>query len=137
MVVLKKHYTISHDWEGNRYLGIDLDSDYERRKVHLSIILYLKEALIRFNHAVPRHPQYQPHPHIKPEYGRKVQCTKEEDAPPPLTTAKKKLVQEVIGVFLYYRRAINSMMLTALGTISIQQYTPTKNSKQNVHQFLG
>ena len=42
MVILEKHYTISHDWEGKRYLGIDLDWYYELRKVHLSMLLYVK-----------------------------------------------------------------------------------------------
>ena len=92
MTVLEKHYTINHYWEGNRYLGINLDWDYERRKVHLSMILYVKEALIRFNYAVPCRPYDQPHPHIKPKYGKKVQYTKEEDTSPPLTATKRKLV---------------------------------------------
>ena len=42
MVVLEEHYTISHDWKGKLYLGIDLDWDYARREVHLSILLYVK-----------------------------------------------------------------------------------------------
>ena len=46
MAVLENHYTISHDWAGKRYLGIDLDWDYESRKVQLSMLLYFKEALI-------------------------------------------------------------------------------------------
>ena len=45
--------------------------------------LYVKEALIRLNNAVPRRPQYQPHPHINPNYSQKVQYTKEEDSSPP------------------------------------------------------
>ena len=53
MNVLEQHYTISHDWTGKRYLGIDLDWDYDERKVHLSMLKYIKEALILFNHAVP------------------------------------------------------------------------------------
>ena len=42
MAVLGEHYTISHDWKGKLYLGIDLDWDYARREVHLSILLYVK-----------------------------------------------------------------------------------------------
>ena len=129
-------YNISHDWSVNLYFGIDLDWDYERRKVHLSILLYVKEALIIFNHAVPRQTQDQPHPHINPNYGQKLQYTKEEYASPPLTAAKNKLVQEVIGVLLYYGRATDSTMLTVLDTIATQQYAPTKNTMRNVHQFL-
>ena len=101
MAILEKHYIISRDWEVKRYLSIDLNWYYERRKVHLSMFLYVKEALIQFNNAMPRHPQDQPHPHINPKYGQKMQYTKEEDDSPPLTAAKNKSVQEVLGVFLY------------------------------------
>ena len=136
MAVLEKHYNISNDWEGKRYLGIDLTWDYERRKVHLYIILYVKEALLQFNHAVPRRPQYQPHIYINPKYGLRVKYTKEDDASTLLTAAKNKLVQEVLGILLYCGCAIDSTMLTALGTIAIQQSDPTENTMQNVHRFL-
>ena len=38
MTVLSSHYTISSDWTGSRYLGIDLDWDYEKLEVHLSML---------------------------------------------------------------------------------------------------
>ena len=85
---------------------------------------------------MPRLPQYQPHPHTNPKYIQKVQYNKEEDASPPLTAAKKKLLQEVLGVFIYYGRAIDSTMLTALGIIATQQSALTKNTMQNFHQCL-
>ena len=75
MGVLEEHYTISHGWKGKLYLGIDLDWDYAGRKVNLSILLYVKEVLIRFNHAMPRRLQDQPQPHIKPKYVQIVQYT--------------------------------------------------------------
>ena len=135
MTSLEQNYTISHDWKGKRYLGIDLDWDYNERKVHLSMMKYVKEALIRFNHAVPFRPQYQPHPHIKLKYGQKMQYTEEEDTSPPLTAANKKLVQEVLGVFLYYGRAIDITMITALGTLATQKSAPTETTLRNFHNF--
>ena len=59
MSVLKISYKISDDWKGNRYLGLDLDWDYEKREVHLSILSYITDALRRFNHVTPRKPQDQ------------------------------------------------------------------------------
>ena len=97
MAVLEEHYKISHYWKGKRYLGIDLDWYYARHKLHLSMLLYVKYSLIRFNHAMPRRPQDQPHPHIKSKYGQTVQYIEEEASSPPLTSAKKKLVQELLG----------------------------------------
>ena len=38
MVLLSKIYKNLNDWEGKRYLGLDLDWDYEKREVHLSML---------------------------------------------------------------------------------------------------
>ena len=84
---------------------------------------------------MPLLPQDQPHLNIKPKYGQKAQYTNEEDASPPLTAAKEKSAQEVLGVLLYYDRAIDRTMLTALGTVATQQAAPTKNTIRNIHQF--
>ena len=84
---------------------------------------------------MPRRLQDQPHPHIKPKYGLKVQYKEEEDSSPPLTAAKKKLSQEVLRVFLYYGRAIGSTILASLRSISTQQAAPTENIMRSIHQF--
>ena len=72
----------------------------------------------------------------KPKYGKTVQYIEEEDSSPPITAAKNKLVQELLGVFLYYGRAIDSTILTALGSITTQQVAPTENTMRKIHQFL-
>ena len=134
--VLKKHHTISHDWSVKCYLSIDLDWYYERRKFHLSMLLYVKKAFVRLNHAVSRHPQDQPHPHIKPKYGQKVQYTEAEIASPSLTATKDILLQEVLVVFLYCGRNIDSTMITTIGTIDTQESAPTENIMRNFYQSL-
>ena len=44
MTVLRDHYKISHNWRGKRYLGIDLDWEYDHRKVHLSMMSYVTDV---------------------------------------------------------------------------------------------
>ena len=53
MTVLSSHYTISIDWTVSRYLVIDLDWDYEKRKVNLSILSYVQDSLTRFHQSHP------------------------------------------------------------------------------------
>jgi hypothetical protein len=43
--VIEQNYTVTADWTGNRYIGITLDWDYKRRRVHLSMPNYVKKAL--------------------------------------------------------------------------------------------
>ena len=55
IAILEEQYMISHDWKVKQCLGVDLDWDYARRKLHLSMLLYVKESLIKFNHAMTWH----------------------------------------------------------------------------------
>ena len=42
----------------------------------------------------------------------------------------------MIGVFLYYTRAVDCTMLCALGALASQQATPTQKTMKKVKQFL-
>ena len=136
MVVLSKRYNILSNWEGKRYLGLDLDWDYEKREVNLSMLTYVNNTLKRFNHKKPRKPQNQPYPHTKTVYGAKAQISKPEDMSEILSQAYKKFIQEVTGTFLYYARSVDSTMLPALGSIASQQANPTERTMLKAKQLL-
>ena len=50
--------------------------------------------------------------------------------------ADKKFIQEVTGTFLYYARAVDTTMLTELGSIASKQENPTKCTTQKTKQLL-
>ena len=54
---LVKQYDITFDWEGKKYLGVDLDWDYVNRTVTLSMPKYVKAALHKLQHPKPTRPQ--------------------------------------------------------------------------------
>ena len=60
MTVLSSQYTISGDWTGSRYLGLDLDWDYENCKFHLYMMSYMQDALTQFHHSFLQKQQHQP-----------------------------------------------------------------------------
>ncbi len=92
MSILNQDYTIDTDWEGMQYLGLTLDWDYTKRKVHLSMPGYIKNALICFSHEPPDKPQMQPYPHTTPTYGATVQYAKAADSSPAATKAEEKYI---------------------------------------------
>ncbi len=98
---------------------------------------YVECALARFNHPAPDKPQHQLHQHSIPMYGATVQYAKSEDTAQRLSPAEKKYIQEVIGVFLYYGRGIDSTMLTALSAIASAQAKPTEKTMTRCKQFLN
>ena len=54
---LEASYGVTTEWEGKRYIGITLDWDYKRRRVHLSMPGYVKKALLQFKHEMNKRKQ--------------------------------------------------------------------------------
>ena len=50
---LNKHYKVTVDDDGTRYLGITLERYYKNKRVHLSMPGYAPKALKRFGHEPP------------------------------------------------------------------------------------
>ena len=123
--VLSQDYEIDTDWDGTRNLGLTLDWDYKLRKVHLSMPGYIKKAFIRFGHIPPDKPQLQPHPHTVPTYGATIQYAKHINRSSKATKEQQKYIQQVIGVLLYYGRAVDSTILVALSSLASAQAAPT------------
>jgi hypothetical protein len=48
--ILEEHYKCSIDWDGNQYLGMTMDWDYNGHKVHVSMLDYVPKALTHFQH---------------------------------------------------------------------------------------
>jgi hypothetical protein len=136
LIKLKSDYEIEVEWEGTQYLGITLNWDYNKHQVHLSMPGYVKRALVRFGHKIPKIPQHQPHKHTIPTYGAMVQYAKPEDSTRLLSKVEKKIVQQVLGTFLYYGQAVDSTMLTALSSIASTQAKPTQETMENIKLFL-
>jgi hypothetical protein len=88
--ILSKHYKCLHDWDGQRYLGMNSDWDYTEQAVHISMLDYVPKALKRFQHTPPCIPQHQLYPHVKPTYGAKTQSTEDIDTSPPLDKKGKR-----------------------------------------------
>lgn len=56
----KERYKIKIDWNGSKYLGIDLKWHYNEGYVILSMKGYVKKALREFLHRTPSKPVYGP-----------------------------------------------------------------------------
>jgi hypothetical protein len=50
---LEKYYDVMVDLEGKEYVKIELDWDYDNKRVHLSMAPYLQKALRQFDNVVP------------------------------------------------------------------------------------
>jgi hypothetical protein len=135
--VLENDYTVTKDWDATAYCGLTLKWDYINRTVDISMPGYVERALTRFEHQTPNRRQDSPHPWQKPVYGAKTQLTAPIDESAPLSPSDKHRIQEIVGVFLYYGRAVDSTMLVALSTIASAQSTGTEKTLDAVVQLLN
>ena len=132
---LTKEYALHIDWEAADYIGLTLEWDYDKRTVATSMPGCVKKAIERFGVKVgigANSPMiYEP-----PKYGEKVQYAMDEeeiDKDPSIT----KRIQQIVGVFLYYARAVDYSILTAVTTISTRQAKITNTLLQAVERLLS
>ena len=133
--VLCKHYTVTTDWKGERYIGIHLRWDYINHQVHLFMPGYIKKALAIFQHK-QRCKQAQPFPHTPIKYGARKQYAKTDSSSPLLDKKGKKFIQQVCGKFLFYGRAVDSTLLVPLSAIASQSAQPTMDTLEQTKQLL-
>ena len=68
---IEARYPITINWEPNFYLGMTMEWDYKNRTVTLSMPGYVKEALLKFQHATGEMKCTSPSPYTPPQYGKK------------------------------------------------------------------
>ena len=137
LTTLGKLYVCTTDWTGQRYCGLTLKWNYERRTCEMSMPGYIERALQRFQHPTPSTPEFAPHAWKKPNYGAKMQFAQGPDTSEPLNAANINLIQQILGTLLFYARAIDSTMLVAIGTLASQQSTGTRATMIATTQLLN
>jgi len=96
---------------------------------------YIGNALTKYQHPHPTVPQHAPYKTTTIQHGAEVQ-TVDEDKSPPLTPEQIKRVQNIVGMLLYYERAVDSTLLTALNAITARQSNGTQAVAEACHQLL-
>jgi len=133
---LQQDYTIDTDWTGGLYCGITLKWDYANGILDISMPGYVKRQLLKFKHKPPKRPQHSPHRAPPRQFGKQQQMAPEPDDSPAVSAETKKRIEQIIGAFLFYGRAIDETLLTALNSVSSQQANPTELTNEAIEQLL-
>jgi hypothetical protein len=134
---LKEHYEVTEEWAGKLYCGISLDWNYDNRTVDLSMPGYIANALNKLQHKQPERPQHAPYPARTPQYGAIIHLTPTVLDSPSLTPQGRKRIQQVVGALLYYGRAIDGTIMTAISSLASQQATATEDTEAKLTQLLN
>ena len=114
------HYydKVTTDWKGELYAGINLEWNYEERWVKANMKGYVASLRQRFNHKMPDKPVHSPYKAAPKVYGTDAQNTIKEEDSPRSTDEDTHIVQQVVGVCLYYGRAIDDTIIPAFSAIA-------------------
>ncbi len=129
-------YKIVEDWKGNLYCGIYLAWNNDKQYVNIAIPAYVAKQLLWYEHPHPTKPQHCPYNPNPIKYGQDNQATDPINTSPKLDKANKKRIQQIVGSFLYYARAVDPTIVMAISDITSQQAAPTEDTDNHLNQFL-
>lgn len=132
---LQELYSIKINWTGDKYLGMNIIHDAQNSTIKISLPHYVERALKRFGVTKSANNTDSPSPYVAPRYGSRVKFAHVDDSA-PLDAARTKRLQEIIGVFLYYARAVDPTMRVATSKLSSRQSAPTEAVWSDAQRLL-
>jgi hypothetical protein len=128
----KGGYKFSQDWSGSKYLGFKIDWDYEKDYVDLSLPGHIKDLAVKLDLMASQR-RDAPGAYAPPSFGSKVQWNSVDESR-QLDASELLLVQRIVGSLLYYARAVDPTMLTAINKISTM--APTESALKAAHHLF-
>jgi len=134
---LQKLYQITIDWTGTKYLKMTINHDINNDTIKISMPGYVKKQLQRFGIPEQQKKVNTPGPFIKPNYGNATQQAY-VDQSPTVSKLHQKFIEQVVGVMLYYARAIDCHMtyfhMSEINHRSVFQIHDTLRSAQVIRK---
>ena len=121
---LQTKYVVKTDWEGSSYVGFDIKHDKLKRVISISMPRYVEDASRKLNRALAK-VIHTPLP---------VQSTLSPDI--PLNSQEIKRLQSIIGIVLYYARAVDPTLLTRVSKLSSLQSTGTTTVLEDAERMF-
>lgn len=135
---LKEVYRYKVDMDGKRYLGMTIDIDRAKKTVALSMPGYVTQAINRYDPRQQVPECNSPMMFIQPVYGSKKTQQATVDTSEALVDLDRiRRIQQIIGAFMYYARAVDPSMLPAVTKLSSRQSNPTVEVEQAANRLLG
>jgi hypothetical protein len=136
LATLRLLYNITVDWTGASYIGININYNKPDRVITLTMPNYVQNALQRFHTVKKPRDTLSPTAYVAPSFGPHQQLAINHDDLPELEPQRKLRIQQIVGVFLYYARAVDVTMLCPLNKIATHFARPTAQTEQAAEHFL-
>ena len=107
---LKINYDIETDWKGHLYCGITLDWNYKDGYVDTKMPCYAMKQSKKYKHKLQKR-RYTPLRPLPRKYSKHAQEPTPEDTSKLLNEKDKKIIEKIVGSFLFYAgRAVDPLI---------------------------
>jgi hypothetical protein len=103
------------------YIADSIEMKLQKHYADLAVPAYVMKQLIKYSHVAPLKPQRCSHAPNPIKYDKDNQSPSPLDKNPCLDKVNKKCIQQIVGSFLYYARAVDPTKLMVLSKIALQQ----------------
>ena len=104
--------------KGTLYCGITLDWNYKQHHLDISMPKYIPKLLQRFKHKAPTHPQHSLYQASPKTYWAAAQYPMTVYTNNKVNEPRIKNIKRIVGAILYYARAVDHTILTALISVA-------------------
>ena len=137
LAALRELYIVKDDFATTqKYVGITISHNISRKTINMSMPGYVQKALVRFKRLQIKGAN-SPILYVPPKYGRYSQEVYPDSDSTPLSAAQLLELQEIVGVFLFYARAVDPLMITAINKIGSSQADATTNVFAQIDRFIA
>ena len=98
---------------------------------------YITAALHRFQNATPPRPEHAPYKWMRTNYVSNKRLTPPPELNKTFIPASINNIQEIIGVKLYYGRAVDATIILSVSTIKSHQSQATNKTAKDFTKFLN
>ena len=98
--------------------------------------LLISKQLVNYLQPPQKQAQHSPFKPNRIHYGKKSDEIQHKEPTPALNKEEKNYIQQVVGSFLHYARAIDMTILFTLSNIASKQANPTKKTIKRVSHLL-
>jgi hypothetical protein len=135
ITTLCKLYSIKINWEGTKYIGMDININRKKRHVTISMPGYIEKLpqSIRPNGIKAAS---TPAPYCPPNFKNPGAQTATIDETSEDSKEQKHELQSVIGTLLYYSRTVDPSTCTAVHALGSIQTKPTIKDMQKMERLL-
>ena len=107
LTTLQKHYTVTTDWTGSKFAGIDIAWDYNKHTCCTTMPGYIDAVQICFGHPDPTKPEDSPHKHRAIAFGAREQyANHDQDTSPKLDSKEQHVSRLSLGHFCTTRELL-------------------------------